>query len=421
MVLQFLFGVTKFSGYPSEVLNTLCVEKSDDDSDSDDSDGESGDDSASYSVVHKVTFNILHWLFEAQDNDTITKLLGSSDVQLHKKFREVIPFDCFVLGYCMSHSNCTWKIPLLDCNIGDEGVELLVRGAVEVETHCTGEISEINLGQNNISSKGVKQLVNFPKRLINKLRIFTLHDNNLGPDSCVALAHLIPDMPHLKKLDLSNNPNIGQGGVVPLITSLTACNSLETLWLLNTGIGVKDCQALSELLSQSKSLKELHIGGNDLPPEAVELIISGLGLNATLEWLWMTNSQISLLETVLMASLLNTNRTLVHLNLAECNIVSDGAPQLANALCTNSTLEKLDMRGNAIGPIGAASFAKMLLENKSLKVLNLQDDSIGEEGTEQLIDSLTHNTTVEELWLPSNNKSCSARGGVGSRVRITDI
>ena len=59
---------------------------------------------------------------------------------------ELTPFDCFVLGYCVSHSNCTWKIDLeLGGHIGDEGVEMLVRGAVEEETHCTGGISEIHL------------------------------------------------------------------------------------------------------------------------------------------------------------------------------------------------------------------------------------------------------------------------------------
>ena len=31
MVLQFLCGVRKFKGYPSEVMNTLCVEKTGDD------------------------------------------------------------------------------------------------------------------------------------------------------------------------------------------------------------------------------------------------------------------------------------------------------------------------------------------------------------------------------------------------------
>ena len=398
MVLWFLCGITQFKEYSNEQLNTFLIE-------------DSGDDSAS--VVHKDTLN---WLFEAHDSTVIAQVLGSSDVQLHEHFRTVTPFDCFVLGYCVSHSNCTWKIALWDCNIGDEGVEMLVRGAVEEETHCTGGISEIRLSMNDITSEGVKHLLGFPKQSINNLKALNLSANNLDSESCAVLAHLIPHVPHLKKLNLSYNPNIGQGGTVPLITSLTAHSSLEELELGSTGIGVEDCQALSELLSSSTSLKELDIRRNTLPPEAVELIISRLHHNTTLKRLNIGWSHFSLQNTISLASVLRTNHTLVDLNLAQCNIDSDGACQLASALCTNDTLQVLYLQGNPIGVKGATEFAEMLLKNKSLKELYLRDDSIGEEGTQKLIDSLTHNTTMEELQLPEKYKSSIISSGTYHRV-----
>ena len=86
----------------------MCVEKS-------------VDDSASVLRV-----SALHWLFEVQDTDVIANLVGSSDIQLSGLMSTVTPFDCSVLGYCVSHSNCTWEIDLSHCCIGDEGVELLV-------------------------------------------------------------------------------------------------------------------------------------------------------------------------------------------------------------------------------------------------------------------------------------------------------
>ena len=381
MVLRFLCGISKFTGYSSEVLNTLCLEKS-------------GDDSAN--VVHSVPFDTMHWLFEAQDNDVIANLLGASDIQPHGQYGGVTPFDCFVLGYCVSHSNCNWKINLKLCNIGDEGVEMLVRGAVEEETHCTGGISEINLMRNNITSEGVKQLLN---QVVNKLETLNLDGNKLDSESCAILAHVIPHMPHLKKLNLSHNL-IGQGGAVPLIRSQTAHNSLKELVLEETGIGVEDCRALSKLLSSSTSLKRLYIGINDLPPEGVELIISGLEQNTSLERLIMWYSYFSHQNTKSLASVLRTNHTLVHLNLGGCDIDSDGACQLASALCTNDKLQELGLSGNPVGVVGATAFAEMLLKNKSLKMLSIRDNSIGEEGTQKLIDSLAHNTTLEELKLP---------------------
>ena len=423
MVLRFLCGISKFNGYPSKELNTLCVVERRDvfDSASDDSTSESGDDQEHIkphpcydaSVVGVVTFDTLHWLFEAQDNCVIAKLLGSSNIEIFEyECNQVSPFDCFVLGYCVSHSNCTWKINLPDCNMGDEGVRMLVQGVLE-ETHCMGCISEISFSENGITSEGVKRLSSFPKQLIYRLEKLKLRDNKLDSLSCVALAHLIPHVPHLKKLYLFDNPNIGKGGTLPLIRSLTAHKSLEKLWLYNTGIGVEDCRALSELLSSSTSVEWLDISWNDLPPEAVELIINGLYGNTTLKQLIITDSHFSLQNTISLSSVLKTNHTLVHLSLGQCNIDSDGACQLASALCTNDKLQLLNLRHNPIEIKGATAFAKMLLKNKSLKKLYLQDDSIGEEGTQKLIDS--HSTTVT-LWLPEKYKSFAANSEVDSRL-----
>ena len=471
MVLRFLCGLRKFSGYPSEMLNALCDGDDLYCDDNDDSDTESGDESGDDSA--RVTFEALHWLFEVQDNDVSTKVLGSSDVHLEYERMEVTHFDCFVLGYCASHSNCTWKIDLEFCHIGAEGVEMLVRGAVEEETHCTGGISEINLSGNDITSEGVKYLLSIQKNLINKLKTLDLAYNKLDSESCVTLSHFIRNMPYLKKLILSSNP-IGQGGAVRLMTSLTAHSSLEKLSLDETELSVEDCRALSKLLSSSTHLKVLEIFWNDLSSKAIKLIISGLHHNTSLKRLRMSCSHFSLQNTISLASVLRTNHTLVYLNLGYCEIDSDGACQLASALCTNDTLQMLYlsnntvgfkgatafaemlrtnhtlvglylqkcnidsdgacqlaialytndtlqvlfMGGNPIGVKGATAFAEMLHKNKSLKKLNLQDDSIGEEGTQKLIDSLTHNKTVEELELPKKYESSIASWEAGSRVKF---
>ena len=469
VVLRFLSGIRKFKEYLNEMVDMLNRGNSDPDS------------------KVSVNFTILHWLFEAQDSDVIAKFLGAPEVSfdtcLHSGYPGmprgyvVTPFDCFVLGYCVSQSNCTWKIWLgtgsyhrdhSDCRIGDEGIEMLVHGTVEGGTHCTGGISILDLNESGITFEGVKHLLTFPKQLINSLEVLYLYNldtvyrtvcnNQLDSKACATLAHLIPRIPHLKTLDLSDNPNIRQGGAVPLITSLTAHNSLEQLQLHETGIGVEDCQVLSILLSSSASLKELDISGNELTPEAVELIISGLHYNTILTKLDMNFSCFSLQNTISLASVLSTNHTLVYLNLrdceidsdgacqlanalttndtlqtlhiednprieaigatafakmlrtnstlvcldlCECNIDSEGACQLASALCTNDTLQKLSVSGNSIGVEGASAVAEMLQKNKSLKVLNIRDDSVGEEGIQTLIDSVKQNATVEKVYCSS--------------------
>ena len=392
MVLQFLSGIRKFQGYPSEVMDTLGVVIKDDSED-----------------IVVVNFTTLHWMFEAQDSDVIGKLLKLSYVQVDTKLvSNVTPFDSFVLGYCVAHSNCKWIIYLWDSHFGDEGVEMLVQGVVEKKTHCTGRIYWIDLTcENDITSEGVKYLLTFPLQFIRGLEGLGLNNNSLDSRSCAILAHFIPHVPHLKKLGLAINPNIGEGGAVPLITSLIDHNSLKFLDLHKTGIGVEDCQALSELISSSTSLKELDISVNNLSPNAVELIFSGFHHNTILMKLKMSKSRFSLQNTILLASVLRTNHTLVSLDLCHCNIDSDGACQLASALCTNHTLQELNLQDNPVGMKGAVGFADMLHKNRSLKVLDIRDQSVGVEGTRKVLDSLAHNATMEALYVASTFTSFS--------------
>ena len=89
----------------------------------------------------------------------------------------------------MSHSNCAWFINLQVCDIGDEGVEMLVRGTVEEKTHCTGRISKIDLFDNGITSEGLERLLSFPKHLIEKLEVLDLSENKFQCTS--SLVHFV--------------------------------------------------------------------------------------------------------------------------------------------------------------------------------------------------------------------------------------
>ena len=261
MVLRFLFGITKFAGYPSELVNTMGVkqrpigwfeylltESAISAMYNIEHCSHCGSGGDSTSVVHEVTFSALHWLFEAHDADVIAKLLGSSDVQLDTdRVTSVTPFDCFVLGYCVSHSNCAWIINLESYSIGDEGVEMLVRGTVEEKTHCTGRISSIDLFDSGITSEGLERLLSFLKHLIEKLEVLDLTENKFQCTS--SLVHFVSRVPHLKEFAFYPAGEAVPEETVLLITALTAHNSLECLLL--SKIGVEDCQVLHELLSSS--------------------------------------------------------------------------------------------------------------------------------------------------------------------------
>ena len=369
-----------------------------------------------------LTRDSLRLLFETQE---FTEIPGSSNIKFYDPVHDVTRSDCFALGCCLARSKFSWKVDLRSCNIGDKGVEKIVQGirTVEDTTQLTGSISEINLSNNDITHKGMKQLFNIPKCLIRKLKTLNVSHNEQDPQFYEALSKVLSETPYLKTFKLngiSNPTSMMRGDVIcsEFLKSLTALRSLEDLNLVWTGIGedLKECQDLSELLSPPTSLRKLCL--SYLPCESVELIINQVDGNTTLESLYMADSYFSSEVVISLASALRRNHTLVDLNLRRCSIDSDGACQIASALYTNDTLQKLWLESNSIESVAAAEFAKMLRKNKSLKELNLQrrHNLIGEEGTQKLMDSLKHNTSLEKLYLPWRYKPQKLPAWCKSRV-----
>ena len=75
---------------------------------------------------------------------------------------------------------------------------------------------------------------------------------------------------------------------------------------------------------------------------------------------------------------------------------------LATALQTNSSLIKLNLGYNQIGPEGAQALATALEHNLSLTELGLGDNQIGSEGAQALASALQTNSSLIKLYLVCN-------------------
>ena len=392
-----------------------------------------------------IKLEILHLLFESQNSSAITSALGS-DCVCFECVRGQQPFDWYVLGYCIAHSSCNWKLELDECEL--ESVELFLKALNLQQDQCqlspTGKIKEMLLGYKEIRlsdehKHAVDLLVNCMLQLLVFHNLTHLHlvNSGLTSETCNLLSKHTDLLQHLEYLNLNNSYNIGKGGAVNLITSLTKFSTIRELHLRYTFIGFEDCKALSELLATSKYITVLDIRGQDdvrLSPDSVQCIIDGLSHNTSLETLDMSVSKFSSENLLHLASVLRVNTRLKELNIMWCNIQSsdsvhlakaleentttqlqtleleanpigsEGAVALANMLATNKSLTELYMRGCSIHGEGAVAFASMLKKNQSLKTLYLSDHSVGVEGALELIESLKHNTTLEELKLSQKYK-----------------
>ena len=436
MTIKFLTGLTKLANMPPHFATSLVE-----------------------SDETKLTF--FHFLFETKDISTITE---SDEIVVRPQYSWT-PLDYYVTGHAVSHSNYLWRLYFSHASIDDENFELFCKGcAAFLGTGSKGHIVHANFSENSITSKSIQSFVNIPPRIVQKLIELELHHNKLDGNACDLLAKSIPSMSSLRRLWLSNNP-IESGGAVEVIKAL--CGSgVKQLWMWETKIGVRDCEALGELLKSNSSLEELIIYGNDLSSDSVASIITGLSYNNALIHLNISNSHFGMANAVSLASVLknhskctltelrlrhseieskgavelmtalsknntlkqldlshnpigthvegvtavaklledHSNFTLTRLELRDCRISGQGARELATALWKNSTLKHLNLNFNRIGVEGASSISEMLQQNTSLEILKLRTESIREEGVHRVIDSLKHNQTLKKLCLPKKYK-----------------
>ena len=422
------------------------------------------DDSYLQGETEFIKLEILHWLFESQDFSAIICVLVSDYVCFYSDCRTLQSLDWYVLGYCIAHSSCDWKLELHNCKL--KSVEMFLRVLSlhqdQYQLSSTGKIKCLLLHKSDQAA--VHLLVD---NMLQLLMFHNLTHLNLGrcgltSETCNLLSKHTDLLQRLEYLSLSGHPTIARGGAVNLITSLTKFSTIRDLSFFGTGIGFEDCKALSELLATSNYIEVLHIGHNDLPPDSIQLIIDGLTQNTYLEklemsasnfssdnvlhlasvlrvntrlnildiqlcnipssgWvhlakaleentttrlhtLWLNGTLIGSEGTVAIADMLATNKSLIELYMGGCSIRGEGAVCLAKAMERNSTLRCLEITGNPIGSESAVAFASMLKKNQYLKILDLCDDSVGVEGTLELIESLKHNTTLKELMLPGKFK-----------------
>ena len=351
-----------------------------------------------------IKLEIVHLLFESQDPSAITSVFGSDYVCFYVSALQ--PFDWYVLGYCIAHSSCDWKLELEGCEL--ESVELFLKALNlkqdQYQLSPTRKIKEVWL-ENEPDLAAVHLLVD------NMSQMSVFHNmTHLGliacdptSETCNLLSKHSDLLHHLEYLDLSGN-DIDRGGAVNLITSLTKFSTIRELNLCNTFIGFEDCKALNELLASSKYIQVLKIGCNELSPDGIQLIIDGLSHSTSLEKLDMNNSNFSSQNVLNLASVLRVNTMLKKLDIEWCNIQSSDSVHLAKALEANTTtqLQTLILYGSPIGSEGAVAFADMITTNKSLTELNMRECHIQGEGAVCLAKALEKNSTVSYLDIMDN-------------------
>ena len=311
-VLRFVAGLTKYENIPPDALKHVVVERHEE-------------------HVASISLNSLYWLFEARCINIYCDLVQNvTSLQYNSRDTSMAPFDCFVLGYALSHITFTghWEIDMNRSHVDDECVEMLAGGANFMSsTGLTGVgITKLVLSRNNITDRGAATLAEMLKenRTLQQLNI---SDNSIGGEGATALAETLKENRTLRQLEVTNN-----------------------------SIGDEGATTLAEMLKENKTLQQLNISGNSIGSEGATAL----------------------------AEMLKENRTLQQLDVSHNSIGSGGGTALAEMLKENRTLQQLDVSFNSIGSGGATALAEMLKESRILQQLMVNGNSIGDGGATAL-------------------------------------
>ena len=433
VVLRFLARLTKFSQIPVESIKSIILGKN-------------------------LTSEALHLIFETQEDVRRLLSIVSEDNCLNFS-GDVGPFDAYVLGYCMLHSDCVWK--QIDLGFRDiDTLNMLVHGANEQGSNSTCKISKVKLAY--YVNDGFAQLPVLSQFLFQEMTLlkFRIDDHFLALFNSSSLTNLtlqkcditeagwkaLFQATTLKKLDLmfvkvegiqylQNNISlvdlvidcceISDAQIQCLATILQDNTTLEGqgIWQSRdreeNAIGDKGAVVPLTVLYHNTSLKTLRLSASSIGPHGVACLAAGLTHNATVESLILysndfgtphpsTNAANTSLKSpqdesncinegvACLAEMLSLNKSLRTLDLSTCELSPSNIQQLCNALCQNQTLTHLNLSGNAIGSDHSSVLG---YEASKSDALCQELSHCISEGIAGLVSMLSQNTSLKHLDL----------------------
>ncbi len=406
IVWRFVAGMTGFQdiGWDTYLQE---IKEQEEEEEEEEEEGEGEEDEEEEEVVKQkedcsqiVTSFLAQCLYEAQEKVDCAVILGRSEIEFSGS-ESCSPFECFVVGYCVAASRCEWRVDLSCSGLGAEMVEMLGCGLKSREELC-GSIGKLNLSDNLIGQEGVVHLKELPHKVLQGISRLDVSDCELDHSALDLLSGLVPIMTSVKEIVIGANP-AGDGGTVNLLKALADMNQLHSLMMDAIAVGCDDIMALSPLMQPSAgSLKELVIGDNEMPQEAVSLMVEKSLSPSSLRNLTMWGMDL----TSRSFALLEENHNVSKLELSLCTLDNEVVSSIAKALHRNTTLRELYLISySSRSPIddGVIALSVMLRNNQSLKSMAVK--SVGREAVRALCGALKYNQTLEHLELHPNNRT----------------
>lgn len=232
------------------------------------------------------------------------------------------------------------------------------------------ELTSLDLSNQDLNYEDLVTLANALENNRN-LRSLSLRGNLLDDRSIALLAHSLP-LTAIRSLDLSNNCITVRG-----LAELARHAKVETLNMRSNKIEElnEDEVSVSSILD-NLFLTSLDLSNNRLKELEKTDFFAKLKSTTRLQRLSLESTYLNDESGQLIADCLQSNRSLIFLNISDNNLTDSSAVNLAYNLRKNTILEQIWLIRNKITNKTLAEFHFACEENKSLKVINLFHNAI---------------------------------------------
>ncbi|XP_038656759.1 NACHT, LRR and PYD domains-containing protein 3-like isoform X1 [Scyliorhinus canicula] len=339
--------------------------------------------------------NIFHYLFESQNKALAQATVGSVKRLAFRRLK-LTPIDCAILSHVIGLCDAIKHLDLHYCYIQCEGLQWL--GPVLHKCH------DLRLARNNLGDSGMKLLSVALRNQDCKIQKLELNNNALTVSCAEDLASALSINRSLMYLNLGYN-NLGDSGIKLLSTALRNPDSkIQELSLSNNSLTDSCAEDLVFALSTNRALTDLNLGNNNLGDLGVKLLSEALrNPDCKIQKLGLYNNALTDLCAQDLASALNTNQSLLDLNL-DNNKLGDSGMKLLSAALRNPDckIQILDLEKNGLTDSCTDDLASALSTNQSLTLLYLQSNSFTDHSISSLCRLMLTCRNLEQIELKGN-------------------